>query len=955
MNTPINENAPAVVTVRSVPDQNSCLNTTNIAPECPGFNRPDPAPGNELMTAALDLAGCGFAVFPCRTGGKEPITMHGCKDASSDTAQVSKWWLDHPTANIGIATGGSSGICVIDIDNKGGKNGSAVLEELEVKHGRLPETYTVKTPTGGFHLYYKGKLGIRNSTDKLGSGLDTRGDGGYVIAAGSSIGGINYEVVKELPIASLPEWVTGLLNPPHRKEITLHKSSFHGMSVPDETKVVSALEHLDPDCGYDDWFKIGMALHSWNASQGLELWDGWSSKSSKYREGECESKWSSFKGDGGITVASLLDMAMKNGWRVEREKDFPIVKNKSSENNEYIDDKGNTALQAEFFKIHSTKGLSANERYKLMAEASVAAIKTHGKLFHNSEFKNFETCMFFNSLTRRLTFMQSDEFQSWLATFAGINRAESAYKYIYDSILDECLIKSPGIVPEKFWAGRGGATYMSCGAGHIVKVTPGKYEMCDNGTDNILFLESDTLPPWKMTEPRDPFTSCRVFSNMSKDENCDYANDLLKLWTLALPTNQRTKPVIVLTGDIGSGKTRLAVAIFELLGIQPRIHKLDDGAKNDSGKAEDNFWCSLNAGGLTCFDNVDTRIKWLPDALAAASTNGSKQKRRNYENGETSSQMVNLRANSWIILTSMNPAFAEDSGLADRILVIRVKRREGETLESELSADITATRDAGLSWICQTLSKVLADANPVKAGLNKRHPDFATFAIRAGRALGRETESIKALTRAEQDKHLFNLENCDIGTAILSYVNNRGSFTGTAAELKASLIANNPDFDGTFWTTKKIAKSVSKIWPHLAEVLKIKQGKGHDGIITYSFKNDSSLNSVALVALESPFPINPQLNPSCEVLVENTLSKPPNPPISLKPVWNFKQAAADPMVPAVPAVTPPKEQNKHVFSRSLYPITAATAGGAGGTDLPHPFYGQAPGKLGCEPVNWRRS
>jgi hypothetical protein len=279
---------------------------------------------------------------------------------------------------------------------------------------------------------------------------------------------------------------------------------------------------------------------------------------------------------------------------------------------------------------------------------------------------------------------------------------------------------------------------------------------------------------------------------------------------------------------------------------------------------------------LTCFDNVDTRIKWLPDALAAASTNGSKQKRRNYENGETASQMVNLRANSWIILTSMNPAFAEDSGLADRLLVIRVKRREGETLESELSAEITAARDAGLSWICQTLSKVLADTNPVKAGLNKRHPDFATFAIRAGRALGREAESLKALTRAEQDKHLFNLENCDVGTAILSYVNSRGSFTGTAAELKSALITNNPEFDGSFWTPRKIGKNISKIWPHLAEVLEIKQEKGRGDIITYNFKKEISPKSGGLVGLQSPFPINPQLNTSCEVLLENTLLNLPN-------------------------------------------------------------------------------
>lgn len=55
------------------------------------------------------------------------------------------------------------------------------------------------------------------------------------------------------------------------------------------------LPHLDPD-GYSDWTDFGMALHHQGEGDDawLELWDEWSQGSEKYRDGECEDKWSGF-------------------------------------------------------------------------------------------------------------------------------------------------------------------------------------------------------------------------------------------------------------------------------------------------------------------------------------------------------------------------------------------------------------------------------------------------------------------------------------------------------------------------------------------------------------------------------------------------------------------------------------------------------------------------------------
>ena len=61
-------------------------------------------------------------------------------------------WLDKwSEANLGIATGGPTNLVVIDIDPRHG--GDRSLSDLERQHGRLPRTYTVKTGSGGSHLY----------------------------------------------------------------------------------------------------------------------------------------------------------------------------------------------------------------------------------------------------------------------------------------------------------------------------------------------------------------------------------------------------------------------------------------------------------------------------------------------------------------------------------------------------------------------------------------------------------------------------------------------------------------------------------------------------------------------------------------------------------------------------------------------------------------------------------
>jgi hypothetical protein len=66
--------------------------------------------------------------------------------------------------------------------------------------------------------------------------------------------------------------------------------------------------------GYEDWIRVGMALHSVDTELFSE-WDRWSQQSSKYVESECRRKWSSFNGQGDVTIGTLVYMAKQHGWK----------------------------------------------------------------------------------------------------------------------------------------------------------------------------------------------------------------------------------------------------------------------------------------------------------------------------------------------------------------------------------------------------------------------------------------------------------------------------------------------------------------------------------------------------------------------------------------------------------------------------------------------------------------
>jgi putative DNA primase/helicase len=158
----------------------------------------------------------GWAIFPLSQWSKLPAIPRekggrGFKDGTTVKRQIDNWWLTNAEYNIGITTGVKSGITVIDLDIKNGKDGLNELAKLEVKYGKLPKTLTVITPSGGFHYVYKYNDKLRDGSNRLGNGIDVKNNGGCIVGVNSEVNGFRYRLAEgytiDTPLAELPEWV----------------------------------------------------------------------------------------------------------------------------------------------------------------------------------------------------------------------------------------------------------------------------------------------------------------------------------------------------------------------------------------------------------------------------------------------------------------------------------------------------------------------------------------------------------------------------------------------------------------------------------------------------------------------------------------------------------------------------------------------------------------------------
>jgi hypothetical protein len=234
----------------------------------------------------------GLSVIPLQYKSKKPYGKWArCQKERHTEVEVAGWFYGGQKMNIGIVTGAISGIAVIDCDS---------LEAASQIEKRFP-THWVQTTSKGKHFIYK-HPGVKVKTAEgltfEGIIFDVRGDGGYIVGPNSvHPDGTVYTTNgwSGMP-ADLPLFPLEILGQ-DRKPAEEHGTNTVSAAVSLERIKGVLFRSRNPNCGYDEWVHVGMAIHNGSngSEKGFNLWDQWSASSPKYRGAEdLRSHWQSF-------------------------------------------------------------------------------------------------------------------------------------------------------------------------------------------------------------------------------------------------------------------------------------------------------------------------------------------------------------------------------------------------------------------------------------------------------------------------------------------------------------------------------------------------------------------------------------------------------------------------------------------------------------------------------------
>lgn len=145
-----------------------------------------------IPEVARYLSSFGVSVMPVDTTKKKPRldSWKALQTEAASPEQVKAWFRRWPNAGMALVTGELNGISVLDLDvgTADEPPGWVSLQGTDFKFPSAENpTPIVRTPSGGYHLYYPFNSDLLQGARLWGlSHVDGRGEGGYVVAPPSA-------------------------------------------------------------------------------------------------------------------------------------------------------------------------------------------------------------------------------------------------------------------------------------------------------------------------------------------------------------------------------------------------------------------------------------------------------------------------------------------------------------------------------------------------------------------------------------------------------------------------------------------------------------------------------------------------------------------------------------------------------------------------------------------------
>jgi len=408
-------------------------------------------------------------------------------------------------------------------------------------------------------------------------------------------------------------------------------------------------------------------------------------------------------------------------------------------------------------KIQQIRKERKKKPFEINQEVSAAVISDlscRGSFYNDGNFGYF----FSRSDKSLLKIEERNLDISQILSNYGINPSEIIYKYIIDE-LKLCAFnkgQKKKVYRLSYYDSDSFTLYLSNHQNGIYRITDSEIKLTDNGEDGILFLKSEA-ETFEIHDSDDIFS--QVYENLLFNINLDKDNFgncerklILYIWFLSIffIDIMPTRPILALIGEKGSGKSTLAREFgLILFGSGFDVFPLPSDVRD--------FEAIITNSAFIAFDNADSKSAWLNDRLASAATGAKISKRELY----TTNDSTEYRIRSNLALTARTPVFTRDD-VADRLLLMKLRRIEDFQSESFLSTRILKNRDFILSEVLSHLQSVVYALKEYKDYIYKgpfRMADFASFAMKIAMYNGIENRVESILKKLSQTQTNFTLEN----------------------------------------------------------------------------------------------------------------------------------------------------------------------------------------------------
>lgn len=389
-------------------------------------------------------------------------------------------------------------------------------------------------------------------------------------------------------------------------------------------------------------------------------------------------------------------------------------------------------------------------------------------------------CYWFNDIERKVMTIESQMMETILDTTYGINPADRLIRNVLASLRTETLThgEEARVYQLAHHDQKKNLLYIYAGQGVVYRLNGQKIVIENNGKDEVFFEEIEKEACWRadFENPKDPFEFLIEHLSFASGEGVVlsplHQRMVFWLWlrSLFFEEIQPTKPILVLTGEHGSGKTTALRRILHLL-FGPR-------GEVSSVKDEQAWTPAITNNYLVVLDNVDKKLKWLPDKLNLAATGQNISIRVLYE----TNREYKVTPRCFLALTTVKPPF-EEAPVVDRFILLKMKPLDTYISEKAMKKDVLSQRNqlwAGL------LGQLNSDINCLTAEdmeVNFRMADWGELCHKFLSQEKNGIETFNSIINGLKQEQSAQVLDCSIIPQILDKWNHDGSGWHSTAEL----------------------------------------------------------------------------------------------------------------------------------------------------------------------------